>query len=449
MKIPEKAPNWIEIFKTNKVNMVELATSSEMSSLVEKANREYVYWDKFKYFTIPENISKEIAWVYLKVNRLSQIRKIPILDTKNNKFGYWLPDAILKELHYIDQYAGGQILVDYPSIQEGQKERYLISSIMEEAIASSQLEGAVTTRKKAKEMLRSGRKPETHAEHMILNNYNTIKNIKIFIKEPLTPELLNNLQASITKDTLEDPSASGRFRSENETVQVIDNENHILHIPPPANELQERIKVLCEYVNKEQEDIEFIHPVIKAIILHFWLAYIHPFVDGNGRTARALFYWYMLKNKYWMFEYLSISRIIVKAPAQYARAYLYSEMEDQDLAYYISLNLRTIHLAIEVLLLYLAKQQKELSETVKFLRDYPGLNYRQYDILYHALSHPDAMYTIEYHKNNYGIVYQTARTDLIDLATKGLLEQEKRGKLFYFIPSSNIHKKLRHLKKKI
>lgn len=107
MKIPERAPSWIEILKTNKVNIVELATSNEMSSLIQKANREYLYWDKFKYFPMPENISKEIAWVYLKVNRLSQITKIPITDTQNNKFGYWLPDSILKELHYIDQYAGG------------------------------------------------------------------------------------------------------------------------------------------------------------------------------------------------------------------------------------------------------------------------------------------------------------------------------------------------------
>jgi hypothetical protein len=42
----------------------------------------------------------------------------------------------------------------------------------------------------------------------------------------------------------------------------------------------------------------FIHPVMRAITLHFWLAYDHPFCDGNGRTARALFYWSMLKQGY-------------------------------------------------------------------------------------------------------------------------------------------------------
>ena len=446
MKIPEKAPNWKSILRNNYETVLELTTSSEIANLLQRANREYLYWDRFKYLPMPEGVSNEIAWSYLKLTRLGQIRRIPAIDKHNIQFGYWRPDSILRELHYIDQYAGGQILVDDPSIAS-EKSRYLVNSIMEEAIASSQLEGAATTRRKAKEMLRSGRRPENHAEQMILNNYLTIRNINNVINKPLTPKLLNDLQASMTKDTLEEPDASGRFRNENEQNQVVDNEGHVLYVPPPANEVQKRIELLCNWANEEQ-DKEFIHPVIKAIILHFWLAYIHPFVDGNGRTARALFYWYMLKNKYWMFEYLSISRIIVKAPAQYAKAYLYSEMDEQDITYFIFFNLRAIHLAIEELRLYLDKQQKELRETRKFLRDYPGLNHRQHSILYYALLHPDAVYTIEFHKNVNGIVYQTARTDLFDLEKRGLLEKEKRGKAFYFIPSSDIYKKLRYIKEK-
>lgn len=448
MKIPEKAPDWNNILRNNLESVLNLTNSDEIAKLLHRANKEYLYWDRFKYLSMPEGIISEIAWAYLKLSRSAQIKKISATDKNGKQFGYWLPDSILKELHYIDQRAGGQILVDDPGIHTAERERYLINSIMEEAIASSQLEGAATTRKKAKEMLRLGRRPENSAEQMILNNYLTIKNIKDIINKPLTPKLLTSLQASMTKDTLEDPDASGRFRNENEQNQVVDNEGQVLYIPPLANELQKRIKTLCDYANEDQEK-EFVHPVIKAIILHFWLAYIHPFVDGNGRTARALFYWYMLKNKYWMLEYLAISRVILKAPAQYTRAYLYSEMDGQDLTYFISFHLRAIHLAIEALQLYLAKQQGELRKTEKFLRAYPGLNHREYNILYHALSHPDAVYTIDFHKNVYGIVYQTARTDLLDLVEKGLLEKVKRGKVFYFIPSGDIHKRLRNLKQKI
>jgi Fic family protein len=445
MKIPEKAPDWAGILNAGKLDFAKM-TSIEMGDLLRKANKEYLYWDKFKYLNFPVGVSIEDAWSWLKISRLPHMRRIDLLDTQKQSFGYWLPDGILKDLHYIDQHGGGQVLVDYPNIHNEQKERYLINSLMEEAIASSQLEGAVATRKIAKEMLRSGRKPKTHAERMILNNYNTIKNIKDFVNEPLTPGLLNKLQASMTKNTLDDPGASGRFRNSSEPIHIVDNEGHILFNPPPADEIETRVSELCKFANDEKEDV-FIHPVIKAILLHFWLAYIHPYVDGNGRTARALFYWYMLKNKYWMFEYLSVSRIILKAPSLYARAYLYSEMDDRDITYFLSFNTRAICLAIEELRLYLTKQQEELKETMKFLKGYSGLNHRQNHIMHHALAHPDAVYTIEYHKNEHGVVYQTARADLIDLEDRGLLEKKQTGKTFYFVPSADIHKKLRSLKK--
>ncbi len=51
----------------------------------------------------------------------------------------------------------------------------------------------------------------------------------------------------------------------------------------------------------------FIHPVIRAILLHFMLAYDHPFVDGTGRTARALFYWSMAHQGYWLMDFISIT----------------------------------------------------------------------------------------------------------------------------------------------
>lgn len=447
MKIPEKAPNWRDILESNSEKVFDLSRSDEMINLLQRANKEYLYWDRFKYLSMPEGVSSRNAWACLKWTRLTQVKKLPAIDIKDRQFGYWLPNSIPEELHYIDQHTSRHILVDNPSIHASERERYLVSSIMEEAIASSQLEGAATTRKKAKEMLRSGRKPQDRAEQMVYNNYLTIKKIKDLINEPLTPGLLKNLQASITENTLECSDDSGRFRDENDQYEIIDGEGHVLHIPPPANELSGRIQALCGYVNDDR-DKEFIHPVIKAIILHFWLAYIHPFIDGNGRTSRALFYWYMLKNEYWMFEYLSISRAIIKAPAQYASAYLYSEMDDQDITYFISFHLRAIHSAIEELQLYLSKQQKETEEAQEFLRDYPGLNHRQYSLLYHAVSHSNAMYTINFYKNIHKVVHQTARMDLLALEKRGLLKKEKRGKTFYFIPVKNINKKLKGLEEK-
>ena len=446
MKIPEKAPDWMQILRDNSSEVIGLASDMANKKIWQEANTRYVYWDKFKYYPFKEGISPEFAWAYLKFNRIGQMKHLVAKDKSQKPFLYWLPDVVLEQLHFIDQNAGGHILVDDPNI-DIERERYLINSLMEEAIASSQLEGAATTRKKAKEMLRSGRKPKNKAEQMIINNYITIRRIKSYINKPLTIALLKNIQTSITKNTLEERQSPGQFRNGRDEYYVVDSrDGQTLFNPPLFSEIDERLEALCRFANQEDSD-NFIHPILKAIILHFWLAYIHPFPDGNGRTARALFYWYALKQGYWMFEYLTISKMILKNPIQYAKAYLYSEMDDGDITYFIIFNLNVIHLAMDALKEYLMKQQIKFRKTRRFLKKYPGLNHRQQDILHHALIRPDDGYSIKYYQNRFGVVYETARYDLSDLAKKRLFKKIREGKTYYFVPESNIHDKLRSPKK--
>ncbi|MDP8213060.1 MAG: Fic family protein [Candidatus Zapsychrus exili] len=444
MKIPEKAPDWINFLTDKSNDITSFINNSDFRDLLQKANSEYVYWDRFKYYDIPEGIDQKIAWGALKFNRYTQYKKCAVKDKKNEQFVYLLQNTILRDLHFIDKNAGGKILVDDVNVGLD-TEKYLVSSLMEEAIASSQLEGAATTRKKAKEMLREGRKPRGKAEKMVINNYIAIKKVKEYLDQDLSISMIKDMQILITKDTLEKDQAPGEFRDEKEEYVVKDDQGILLFVPPNYIEIEDRLKELCAFVNKEDsEDSEdFIHPVIKAIILHFWLAYIHPFPDGNGRTARTLFYWYILKKGYWMFENLTISRIILKAPAQYARAYLYSEMDDNDLTYFIVFNLKVIKLAMESLNNYIVKQQKEYRKTKSFLSRYPGLSFRQQDILNHALQHPDISYSIQYYKNRYNCAYETARSDLLDLHLKGLFEKIHKKKSYHFVPVGNIDVKLR------
>lgn len=453
MKIPEKAPDFNKLAKEvqKSADFLDIIFSPLARKIYQKANKDYVYWDKFKYFSIDDRLNHEKLWVGLNLQRKNQLKQVPILDTQGRNFGYWLPSSFLEKLHFIDQYCGGQILVDEISVHVGEKERYLINSIMEEAIASSLLEGAATTRRVAKEMLRSDRKPKDKAEKMVKNNYLTINYMKNIINEfiqkhqtpQLTKEFLKELQEMMTMDTLEDPDTAGRFRKANEPIEVREEDGIVLHTPPSANDIEKLLDDLCDFANSK--DDEFIHPVVKAIILHFWLAYIHPFVDGNGRTARALFYWYMMREGYWMMEFLSISRTILKAPRQYLRSFLYSEIDNQDLTYFIGYNLKAIMLAIEELKIYLSRKQKEFQKGTKVLRGCEQLNVRQQTLIYHALSHPGFVYSIASHRNVHGIVYQTARTDFLDLVKLGLFEKIKKGRSFYFRAYDDLTEKLRKL----
>jgi Fic family protein len=308
-----------------------------------------------------------------------------------------------------------------------------MSSLIEEAITSSQLEGASTTRVVAKEMIRSGRAPRDRSERMILNNFLGMERIRSIVDRPLTPYDVLDLHRLLTEGTMDDPTAAGRLQRPDEPrVGVYDIEGNLLHQPPPADQLPERLEKLCRLANGEIGPDGFLHPVVRSILVHFFLAYDHPFKDGNGRTARALFYWSMLRQGYWLAEFLSISRILRKAPAQYGRAYLYVETDDHDTTYFILYNLGVICRAINELHEYLQRKMREVREVEAAIRRAETFNRRQLALLGHALRHPDTRYTFRSHALSHGVTHEAARQDLQDLARRDLLQRGKVGREFVF-----------------
>lgn len=292
-------------------------------------------------------------------------------------------------------------------------------------------------------MLRSGRRPIDKSERMILNNFDAMQFVQEHRNQPLTPEFVFELHRLVTDGTLDEDGRAGEFRTEEDSIVVSDEYGKTLHRPPGAAELPARLRAMCEFANARSTDGgAFIHPVVRAIILHFWLAYDHPFVDGNGRTARALFYWSMLSDRYWLAEFISISRILKKAPAQYGRAFLYTETDDNDLTYFILYQLGVIERAIEDLKSYLRKKMAEVREVQALLKRSVYLNHRQLALLGHALRHPGHAYTVQSHRNSHAISTATARTDLLDLEHRNLLFKHKAGKAFVFTAPDDLGTRL-------
>jgi len=435
MKIPEKPPAWLKEFSSMLPKSMEFFATLKGRKLLAEINDEYLHWEKVKYKKIPEYINPKQLWALVKATRLQSQRPFPLESTSGKGFSYGLPDSVHRELHLCDRFAGGYLGLDTAELPGDAKHRYLVSSLMEEAIASSQIEGAATTRRVAKEMLRTGRKPRDRAEQMILNNYRTIQRIKDLANEPLTIELLNDLQETMTERTLDEPSSAGRFRLQEEEIHIVDiDDGKSLHVPPPAEELEGRVQLMCDFANQE-DGPEFVHPIIKAVILHFWLAYDHPYVDGNGRTARALFYWYAISRGYNVMEYLSISRIIIKSRRSYYRSFLYAEGDGLDATYFIVYHLTALNHAVEELRRYLDRKQKEYRDSLILLRNWSGLNYRQQTLIRHALKNPFATYTIQSHRNSHNVAYGTARSDMMAVVDLGLLHETKVGKqMVYHVP---------------
>jgi Fic family protein len=356
-----------------------------------------------------------------------------------------MPDVVLAMLHDVDRRTYGRIPLGEPVTNPATRDAYLVNSLMEEAITSSQLEGASTERRVAREMLRSGRPPRDHSEQMILNNYKAMHFAREHRVDPLSSDLISALHRVVTHGTLDKPDAAGRPRTaeSDEDIAAWDNQdNKILHTPPPANQLALRTAQLCQFANQAEP---FIHPVVRSIIVHFWLAYDHPFIDGNGRTARALFYWSMLHHGYWLTEFLSISRILKRGSARYGRSFLYVETDENDLTYFVLAQLRIIRQAVDDLNAYLEKKVSEIRTTERLLREglRNRLNHRQIALLGHALKHGRGThYTIEAHATSHGVSYMTARSDLLGLEKLGLLQRYKVGREFNFIPIDDFARRL-------
>jgi len=443
MRIPKRPPSMAKILKENARKIFMFAQKPEFEELKREANERYVYWEPFCYWKMPPGYDADLAWTALKFFGRSTRERIPLLDKSGQHFSFCYTPAIRKMIYEIDRFTAGEGLFPTEQIQDADRDRYRVSALMEEAIWSSKIEGAATTRDVAKKMLRWKQKPANKDQRMIYNNYAAINRIRELVADPLSPGGLIELQKILTDGTLKDPGAVGRFRKEGDNVTVVDNVDRVtLHIPPPAGELEQRIEKLCEFAN-DTENRTFIHPVIRAILLHFWLGYDHPFVDGNGRTARAIFYWYAIKSGYKLFEYIPISRMIQRAPAQYARAYLHSEMDDNDATYFLHYNLRAITVAIEQARRYIKKKWNEgRTKAVRMIRRLPGINNRQIELLSYAIRKPNETFTIEAHKSIHKVVYQTARADLLHLEKLGFFEKRLRGKRYEFFPAEDLQEKL-------
>lgn len=375
--------------------------------------------------------------------------ELPLLDKSGNPFKFAMPTPLQIGLHHIDRDAAGQIRTTSDHVSPDDPKRYLMSSLIEEAITSSQLEGAATTRQVAAAMLRQGRKPRDHSETMIFNNYRAMEMLRSLKESPLTPAIVLELHRTLTERTLENPQDSGRLRTADD-INVVDKRSQgILHSPPAHQELPERLERLCAFANADETAEPFVHPVVRAILLHFMIGYDHPFVDGNGRTARALYYWSMARSGYWLMEYTSISHILKEAPAQYVRAYLHSETDNNDTTYFVLHQIETIRKAIDALHDYLARKNREQLETQKLLTASPKLrtrfNHRQQAIITHALRGSGESYRVDAHQRTHNVSYQTARNDLLDLKDLGLLEVHKKGNAYIFFPPADLREQLANL----
>jgi Fic family protein len=452
MKIPATPPDHRQAF----IDLIVRASAGDPKAFSDFTRRvatakttdekgRYLHWEDFRFKPAEDGLSAHDRWTFMRHAREARRTDAPFQDKAGRIFFFVKTDFIERALHDIDSRTRGGVRIDGAAPTQSEAKSFLVTSLIEEPFSSSVFEGAVATRDQAKKIIRENRAPKTLGERMILNNYRAIELLKTKKDEPLTPELLCEVHRLITQDTLDDPRKAGVLRDARDRIVVDDESGQVLHDPPQAGELQARIDALCRFANDDGADRAFVHPILRAIILHFILAYDHPFVDGNGRTARALFYWSALKHGYWLLEYVSISKQIREAPVQYGKAFLETETDEGDLTYFIHNQLEMILKAIDALYVFIERKKADIAELDAALSNSAAkaaFNHRQLALLHRGARAPGMSMTIAAHQRETGVSYLTARGDLEGLMAAGLFRKGKRGALSVYAPSKDIRARL-------
>lgn len=425
--------------------------------IVRDLTDRYRPWRKVRPIARDANLDPELVWIATKFRRMAMWQPLPLVAANGRRFVLAQLGTISEQLHRIDRETGGGGLValehEHGVLSDlDSQRRFLIRSMMDEAIDSSVIEGAKTSVEVARDLLRSGRPPRDKSERMVANNYAVMKSIKASLGQPLTTKLLIEWQRILTDHALDDDApadGSGRLRRPDESVRVEDKRTgDQIYVPPDANGLEQRLSAICEFANAKHSGERFLHPVLKACVLHFMIGYEHPFVDGNGRTARALFYWSALRSGYRAFEFLTISTLIKAAIAKYPQAYIDTEEDEGDLTYFVLYKLDVISRAIERLAAFLSEEEVRIETSVNMLRLDETLNLRQRLLLQHALRHPGADYSARSQANTNGVTLMTARADLESLRTKGFLQTFKVGRAVHYVLDPSVTTKLARASKR-
>lgn len=399
----------------------DLSTHLIYNRLIDEKGR-YLPFDAFQY-RIKKGEDVNIAWTLTRLARNAAMQRIDYYNESGEQAGFNLVPAIYEVCELVDKHATVLALKEHIDRLRGAGAE-LNQLRLEEPITSSQLEGANTTSLVARSMLESGRTPRTEDEQMIAGNARLMAEIPALLNEPLTPALIRRLHAVGMAGINDKKYRPGELRETNDIV-IADYDGNIVHQPPKAERLEERLESVCHWLNNHSE---YIHPLIRACILHFMIAHEHPFRDGNGRTSRGLFYWYMLKSGYAAFKYISISRLLHAAPVKYAQSYQFTETDGMDLTYFLEYQVSVVGKVVKNYLDHIEMLTRKSAALDSQLYDsgvLKRLTPRQVTLLNVMLSTPGKEYTAAQVSESMNVSDNTARNDLRAIVREGCAEEIK------------------------
>ena len=393
-----------------------------MNKQREYVENNYLSKEKLIYKGISSRENFNEYWNDIQSRRKDQAKVLPLLDKEKAPLWYNVTEETLNNIYEIEELGRDRI---EDIIPDEVKSDMFIESLIDEAFSSSWIEGAYSTRKRAHEMIKNELSPKNKSEKMILNNYEGLLFTLENIENELNEEYLVNLWKILTKETLEEDEITSGYRDD----QVyIHKGSEIVNEGPESKDVAKMMSSLYEYI--DQYDIE--SPIVKACVAHYYFVYVHPFIDGNGRTARALMNLFLIKSGYEFFKYFSISKILTEKRKQYYTAIENCEANDGDLTYFIDFYTKLLLDTMKsIRKTYLGHFGKQVVMDLFYDLDII-LNERQEKIVTTLFKSDKKFIDTKEYTKKYKVVQETARKDLQELVDLGVLKKIKRGKKYIF-----------------
>ena len=368
-----------------------------------------------------------VKWREIEEDRHRKANPLGLLDKKGKPFWFVLSPALLDLISEIERNRGFLASLKLP---KKFLDRLASEKEKREAYYSSHIEGAVTSLEVALLHLNKPSRKDYGDEslQMIVNNRDALEFIRGQSAKPFSHETICKLHKILVRNTHKKrPITVGEYRKG--PIYVIDGQGQAVYEGPPASEVKRMMDSFIQWMNSASE----IHPLIKAALVHLYFVHVHPFDDGNGRSARALSNLFLMKQDYQFINFLSPSDYFDHHRGEYYCAIQNAEPHDSDATFFILYYLKAL---AEQLATVQAEIQKE--ENVKNIRDLLSakvqarLDKKQIKALQWMLENPEAMTTKKYCKLGQ-CSDETARKDFNQLLRAGLIEKIGQGRTTGYI----------------
>ena len=386
-----------------------------MEQLIQQFMDRYLSREEIAY-RLPVSIPIGQFWPVMEEARKKNAISLPLKAQNGLPFWFVINKTIEAQCDTVAAVARQSFVFDELS------EQAMEEATIDEAVWSSVIEGAFTSKAEAARIIRQNKSPTNKSEQMVKNNYQALLYVLEHLEDPITAQTLIDIARMVTRGA-SDETVEG-FR----TVPVyVTGREGIVYTPPDAAQVPALVDDLIAFITDSE-----LHPLLKACIAHFYFVYVHPFTDGNGRTARALSYMMLLRTGYDFFRYFSISGLIAEERGRYYKAMRQVETSGNDMTYFIdyysAMLSRSVDRMKEHLLGHVLTEKR-----MHALQAAGRLNERQLKGARWLLEGKTAQVTVDVWKKKFRTATETARQDLLLLCEEGLLERKMEGRKAVFI----------------